>query len=139
MTLSSTPQFSFATNYEVCVIKSQKVFSIRENDWQRIKTHISNIIPKTSIFEICASVLYGIFGSSILSLLAFYNSKSIEPWIFIVNWAILICSLLLGIAMSILDSQQKRIIKTSVQYVLDEMNDIENELEQPDNCTGDEK
>jgi hypothetical protein len=119
--------FNFTTDYVVYPIREQGIYPIRESDWFRIKRLTKNIIPPLRIFEILASGFVGVTGSALLSIIAFYNTSSVDPSLIMIAWATLICSLVLSIVLFIIDSQQKRIVTTSVENVIQEMDSIEKE------------
>ena len=83
------------------------------------------IIPETKLFNVIASVAFGIFISSIFSLITFYSVQNLNKWIIPINWAILIASFVIGFALVMIDNQQGKIIKLSTTIIIEEMQEIE--------------
>lgn len=115
----------FSKEYIFYPSKEQGVYPIQENDWNRIKTLIHGLIPEKKLYKVCYSLSFGVFASSIFSLLTFYSLSSLSSWILPTNWAITISSIILGIVLVIIDNQQKEIIKLSSNFIIEEMDKIE--------------
>ena len=115
----------YSKDYITYPAKEQGVYSIEEKDWNRIKELIHKLIPEKKIFKIIYSILFGIFASSIFSLLTFYSLSNLPNWILPTNWAITVASLIVGVAFIIIDNQQKEIIKITSNFIIEEMNNIE--------------
>jgi Na+/H+-dicarboxylate symporter len=131
-------EFNFTQDYLVCKPKKEKMYPILESDWDRLKRMINNIIPKRKVFRILASGSLGIFASSIFSLISFESAENLSDWVLPTTWSILFTSIILGIALLILDNQQKKVVTKSTKEVLDEMNIIEQKYNNPDDSLDDE-
>ncbi|MGI5064432.1 hypothetical protein E4N95_13355 [Treponema denticola] len=118
-------EINFTQDYIVYSIKKEGVYPLPESDWERLKNLIKKIIPETKLFNVIASVAFGIFISSIFSLITFYSVQNLNKWIIPTNWAILIASLVIGFALVIIDNQQGKIIKLSTTIIIEEMQEIE--------------
>ena len=109
-------------SYSVCQPKDESVLPVPISDWNRLKKKIGGICPHRRIYQIWSSVFFGIFGSSILALIPFYNaSTGLKPWVIPTTWAFLIGSLVLAISLLLLDSQQKKVIEQSANGVIEDM------------------
>ena len=118
-------EINFTQDYIVCSIKKEGVYPLPESDWERLKNLIKKIIPETKLFNVIASVAFGIFISSIFSLITFYSVQNLNKWIIPINWAILIASFVIGFALVMIDNQQGKIIKLSTTIIIEEMQEIE--------------
>ena len=118
-------EINFTQDYIVYSIKKEGVYPLPGSDWERLKNLIKKIIPETKLFNVIASVAFGIFISSIFSLITFYSVQNLNKWIIPINWAILIASLVIGFALVIIDNQQGKIIKLSTTIIIEEMQEIE--------------
>lgn len=127
-----TPNFKFTTEHALYLPKDQGIYPIRESDWLRLKRLIQNIIPSRRMFELAASVFWGIATSALFSLLAFYSVDTLKPWIIPTTGAILIGSIILAIALHIVDCSQKQLVSTSVNSVLEEIKAIEQDYNRPE-------
>jgi hypothetical protein len=128
---SSPPAFKFTPDYAIYPPKEQGIYPIREGDWVRLKRLISQIIPAKRVFEVLASAFFGVAGSALLSLVAFSTTSSLASWVLPTTWAIFIGSVILAIALIIVDRLQKQLVTTSVTNVLEEMQAIEQDYENP--------
>jgi cbb3-type cytochrome oxidase subunit 3 len=125
-------EFKITQDYVIYNVKKECIFPIKETEWNRLKSMIENIIPHKKIFQILSSILWGVFASSIFSLIGFHTAKdNLDKWVLPTTWAIFFVSLFLGICLLILDNQQKEIINNSAESVLSEMETIEKSLEIP--------
>ena len=125
-------EFKITQDYVIYNVKKECIFPIKETEWNRLKSMIKNIIPHKKIFQIISSILWGVFASSIFSLIGFQTAKdNLDKWVLPTTWAIFFVSLILGICLLILDNQQKEIINNSAVSVLSEMETIEKSLELP--------
>ena len=124
-------EFKITQDYVIYNVKKECIFPIKETEWNRLKGMIKNIIPHKKIFQIISSILWGVFASSIFSLIGFQTAKDLDKWVLPTTWAIFFVSLILGICLLILDSQQNDIINNSAESVLSEMETIEKTLELP--------
>ena len=118
-------EINFTQDYIVYSIKKEGVYPLPESDWERLKNLIKTIIPETKLFNVIASVAFGIFISSIFSLITFYSVQNLNKWIIPINWAILIASFVIGFALVMIDNQQGKIIKLSTTIIIEEMQEIE--------------
>ena len=115
----------FSKDYFIYPPKSQGVFPIQESDWNRVRGLIKSIIPGKKIYSTIASIMFGVSISSVFSLFNFYQLENLPDWTLPTNWTILIGSLVVGVALLIIDAQQKEIIKISSDFILSEMETIE--------------
>jgi hypothetical protein len=118
-------------DYVVYNVKKECIIPIRESEWMRLRRMIKGIIPHRKIFQIISSILWGVFGSAIFSLIAFQTADNLDQWVLPTTWTIFFVSMILGICLLILDGQQKEIINISTESVLGEMDIIEKALELP--------
>ena len=91
----------------------------------RVRGLIKSIIPGKKIYSTIASIMFGVSISSVFSLFNFYQLENLPDWTLPTNWTILIGSLVVGVALLIIDAQQKEIIKISSDFILSEMETIE--------------
>jgi hypothetical protein len=74
---------------------------LRLIDWRRIYRKVKSISPGVSGRELFSGVLWGITGSSLLSLVPLYQAtQSTEPWVKPTFWLVSIASLIVGIVVS---------------------------------------
>lgn len=117
--------FKFTQDYVVYKAKKEGIYPIKESDWKRLKRIVSGIIPNKTIFQIMASISFGIFASAIFSIIAFKSAEKLENWVMPTTWVIFFVSLIAGIGLLILDKFQKKMITYSANDVLTEMGEIE--------------
>jgi hypothetical protein len=122
----------FSQDYVVYKVKKEGVYPIKESDWARLKRLIRNVIPNKRIFQVLASIAFGVFGSAIFSLIALINTEGLKTWVIPTNWILFCVSLISGIALLILDKQQKDMITMSANDVLNEMVEIEKTFDKPE-------
>ncbi|HRZ28569.1 MAG TPA: hypothetical protein P5295_17295 [Spirochaetota bacterium] len=121
--------YNFSQDYTLFTPKRKGLYPIQETDWERLKFIAGNILSEKKIYCIISSICFGIFASSIFSVLSLYTLDNLPQWIIPTNIAILISSLILGIVLLYLDHQQKQIIKYSSQSIIYEMKSIEEQYE----------
>jgi hypothetical protein len=128
-------KLSFSQDYFVYEPKRQGVYPIQESDWNRLERMIEKIVPERKIYSILASAALGVFASSIFSVISLYTLKDLPTWIFPTNCAILISSLIVGIALIKIDSQQKEILQVSSKIILSDLHNIKEKFEQTEKST----
>jgi hypothetical protein len=109
----------------------QAAYPIQVTDWENLKKKIKSIVPHRSIFSTLSSAFFGVFASSIFGLLGFIVATGIPSWILHTGWIIFWLSLALGCSFLYLDSLQRKIIVTSVNEIVEEMEQLEKCFEQP--------
>ena len=122
---------TFTQDYVVYKPKKEEIYLIKIKDWNRLKRIINAIIPNTNIFKILSSISFGIFSSSIFSLISLNTAEKIDKWVIPTTWVIFSVSLIAGIGLLILDRSQKKFITYSTNDVLAEMSEIEKTFEKP--------
>jgi hypothetical protein len=106
--------------------KEQNAFPVKVTEWHKIKRNVTRIIPHRRIFENLAYVCFGIFGSSLISLITFYSiEQALRPWVIPTFTAMVIGSLFLGIILLVLDNQQTKMMTLSTTKIIEEMEDLE--------------
>lgn len=108
----------------------QNAYLIAEADWKRIKRIVKEIVPHKNIYQIVGSGCVGVLVSSAFALLTFEVSDSTLPgWAWTVVICAAACSLLMTIAFFYFDSQQRPATVRTVDSVLVEMSEIEQNCE----------
>ena len=121
--------FKFTQDYVIYSPKKQGVYPVQEMDWNRLKNMIQNIIPERKIYNILYSLFFGIFISSLFSIISLSPLNNLPTWLLPTNFSICISSLVIGISLVIIDMQQKKIIRFNSRYIIDEMKKIEEQFE----------
>ena len=124
--------FKFSQEYVVYKVKKEGVYPIKESDWRRLIRLIEGIIPNQRLFQVFASIAFGIFASAIFSLIAFNSAKDLDSWVKPTTWVIFFVSLIIGTGFLILDNKQKEMITYSTNDVLTEMEEIEKSFDKLD-------
>ena len=119
---------NFTQDYFIYTAKKQGVFPIQENDWNRLKDLIKKIIPQKKVYSIISSISFGVFISAIFSLISLSSIETVPTWIIPTNWLILMFALVLGIALIIIDNQQKEIIRITSDFIIDEFVKLEEQF-----------
>lgn len=119
----------FTQDYYLYSPKKQGVYPVQETEWNRLKKLIQNIIPQKKIYNILSSIAFGVAISSIFSIITLYTLSQLPSWILPANWAIFVSTLIIGICLLLIDSQQKQIIKITTDYILKEMTTIEEQYD----------
>jgi hypothetical protein len=129
--MSNPSGLKITRDYVVYQPREQCVFPIEDADWRRLKRLINNIVPQRRLFEVLSSISFGVFASAILSLVAFYATKDLAPWVLPTTWLTLGCSFVLGISFEMLYRQQHKVSTASVSVILDEMDQLEKDFVSP--------
>jgi hypothetical protein len=112
-------------DYIVVSPRESTVYPITESDWSHIKIMLNNMIQSKKIYSVLSSFFFGIFGSSIFSIISLLTLGDLPPWILPTNIAICVSTLILGIVLLMIDDQQNKLIIYSSKLILEEMKNIE--------------
>ena len=116
----------FSHNYSVYEPKEEAAYPIPASEWTRLKERIKRICPQRRIYQVISSIFFGVFASSVFALFSLYSSTStLAAWVYPTVWAFFTVSLILGISLAVIDSQQKNIISESTGSVIDDMEALE--------------
>ena len=124
--------FKFSQDYFVYKAKKEGVYPIKETDWSRIKRYVTGIIPNKSLFQILASISFGVSVSAFFSLIGLYTAEKLDYWVMPTTYVIFFVSLIAGIGLLILDRQQNEMITYSTNDILTEMTEIERSFDKID-------
>jgi len=116
-------------NYFVYNRKEEGIYPLVESDWFRLKDLINKIVPEEKTYNIVASFTIGIFVSSLFFLISLNTIKEAPNWMVVVGWVLLLSSFFISFAFIIVDRQQKKIIKISKEFIIQEMENIEKVFE----------
>lgn len=122
----------FTESHVLCKPKGERVYPIRESEWNLLERMIERIIPYKRTFQNIAAILLGTCGTSIFSLISLLSIENVILWIWITNWSILAVSFALGLFSFFIDSKLKQVTTVSKQNVLDEMVLIMKKFHKPD-------
>jgi len=118
-------EIKFSQDYVLYRAKKEGIYPIKETDWKRLKRQVESIIPYKTIFQILSSIGFGVWASSIFSLIAFSTTSELKAWVMPMTWILFFVSLFCGIGFLILDKIQNKILTMSSSDILLEMQDIE--------------
>lgn len=119
---------NFTQDYFLYTPKKQGIFPIQENDWNRLKALIKKIIPQKKVYSIISSISFGVFISAIFSLISLSTIEHVPSWLVPTNWIVAVFSLILGIALIIIDNQQKEIIQFTSDFIIEEFEKLEKQF-----------
>jgi hypothetical protein len=123
----------FAASFSVCQPKHQAAFPIPVSEWERLKSRIKRICPERKCYQVLSSLFFGVFASAIVALVPLSNTKaSLNPWVLPTTWVVLVGSGVLGIALAVIDAQQKKVISESTTSVIEEMESLESQYQTED-------
>lgn len=109
--------------------KEQSALPVRERDWEKIEELVSKINSVNSMFQILASLVFGVSFSiiSLLILLAVGGSEMDSATMITGNFVV---SVVVGIAiaLTILARQQKANVGKAIEVVLNEMDLVQKEF-----------
>jgi len=110
-------------------------YSIRKRDWNKIKKDITRTTPDDFNFE---AALWGCTGMAVTALLALGSlagssaSEKIPDWIWIGNWTLLICSVLLAIIFLTFSKRRKTRVQQDSKEIVNFMDEIIAEMDIPE-------
>src|SRR5258706_2731857 len=116
-------------------LRKQRLFPVLEADWLRLKQMCQQIVPQPEAFRLFASVLLGVAGSTLLSLIGLSTSW-VESWVRPTLLAVLACAVILGVALIFLDRALRNANVFTRKELLDEMARIEGMYESRDANSG---
>jgi hypothetical protein len=119
------PRVKFTQDFVLYTPGQQAVYPIPETDWERIKRRIKAIVPVKRHFEAWSSFCAGVCGSGAVAIIGLYIATTLPPWVKPATWALTVTAGVLAASFYSLDSQQKVIVTTSTDDVINEMNAIE--------------
>lgn len=80
---------------------------------------VLRIVPESKNYERIFSFCAGLFATTLFSMFALNNPAQ---WVIIVHWVLVISSPILTLAFYFLDAQQKHLIQSSADAVMEELN-----------------
>jgi hypothetical protein len=121
--------FSFETKNTFLKPKDQTLMPVNRSDWQRLRRTAKRIIPRSDIYQIVYGVLFGVFATCTLGILGINESENLKPSVYWFTLATAVSSLAIGVALVYLDKQQRKLIGASIEYLTEELDDIESKFE----------
>lgn len=93
---------------------------LRVIDWRRLFRKIKSISPDFLGRDLFAGVFWGISGSSLLSLISFYQSKDIESWVKPTFWGIFVTTGIIGfIIWQCIKGNAKNVLAIREELIID--------------------
>lgn len=132
--MSKKPPIDFTNKFSWASPKNQVIYPIMARDWARLKSMVERVIPQTNWCQNISAACFGIFFSSILSLISLLIVTNLPNWILTVTWAILVGSFILGISCLIFDRATKKRTTLSKEDIIVEIRNIENGFESDSNA-----
>jgi uncharacterized membrane protein (DUF106 family) len=127
MKMSNQP-LNINANQQISIPYSEKRIDIRTIDWSRIKKYISQSEEKYIDFSIIYSILYGIAGSTGVTLMPLFSSNGLKSWLIPLYICVSVFSLVCAIIFTIVNSAIRRNKKEAKNNIRDEMEEIEKEF-----------
>lgn len=116
---------------------SRKRMAIRFTDWERIKRNISMLKENTSNLPVFYSILFGISGTSWLTIIPLYYSQGLSPWVIPLYTCIAIFSLICGSVFVWVDHFVNINKKSKIEYIESDIKDIEKVFQENNKLTED--
>jgi len=119
-------KYTFTREYSVEQPKVHKAYLIVENEWNRIKRLIEEIVPYGGGFQVLWSLCLGICGSAIFLLVTLGIEQSKVPnWAWTTAWVAAVASFVAGALSFFVDRAQRKVTSRDTKNVLDEMTLLE--------------
>jgi len=109
----------------VYVAKNDGSYSIRRIDWERIKRMVDNPNQKEISYDIFYSILFGVAGSSGVSIIPIAFATNLPSWVTPAYVIMTISCLTIGIVFKIIDSKTTSNKKIKIDEIRTEMDEIE--------------
>lgn len=119
----------FTNKFSVASPKEQMIYPIMERDWLRVKSMVERIVPQNNWCQNISAACFGVFITSILSLIGFLDAEKLSNWILTVTWAILVGSFILGASCLAFDRIIKKRTTLSKDDIMEEIKNLENGFE----------
>lgn len=72
---------------------------IRQMDWRRLRRQAVDAKVESDWCTVAYSILWGIAGNGVFSLIALYTAEKLPAWVIPATWIVTILSLLVGIVL----------------------------------------
>lgn len=115
--------------YELAQPVKQLAINVSLKNWKKIKDRIKKINCDSPKFSAIASAMWGVASSSFVAMFPFIFP--LNTTLLIVTIAIFVVSIISGLALTIASRHEKNIQKTTKEYVLEFMTDIEDSFNLP--------
>jgi len=109
---------------------SEARIGIRRSDWQRIKTDVSRLDKPIPKLEVIYAILFGIAGTSALSIPIAYSEKNPPNWLLSFYVDAFIVSLAIGIALVVIGTWVRKMKKQQVGDCVSNMQTIEDQFKE---------
>lgn len=103
----------------------ERMYYVREGDWERVKRNVKDIIPSPAYFQNAAWACLGLSSSAGFALVGFRLTKDVRTWMWVVGWLLAVAPFLLAIACFLFDWHVGEGTKQTVTGVLTEIDHIE--------------
>lgn len=113
---------------------SEGRMAIRCSDWARIKRKLSDILKPPSRLQIVYSILFGVAGSSALSIIPLAIAKNLPAWVLPLYICVFLFSLVGGSVFVYVEKENLKKRRADIKEIETDMNEIESvfELERED-------
>lgn len=116
---------SLPTKQKIDVIEQDDMFTIRKSDWKRIKRLVNNVPKSINFVSIVYSILFGISGSALLTLIPLKNSSNLDTWVIPLYVIATVSTFILATILVIIEKKFLKREKESVKDINTEFEEIE--------------
>jgi hypothetical protein len=118
-------QLSFTKEETVFIAADEGCYSIRKIDWDRIKRLVNKTPKKEINYSIYFSILFGIAGSSGVSIVPILFADNLPSWVAPTYIIVTIVCLVLGFIFKNYESINKRNKEVDINEIKIELDEIE--------------
>ncbi len=130
--MSDDSAFKLSQDYELVLPQKKRAYPILVEEWEHLKTRISNISDEASIYHTIGSVLWGVAGSALITALTFNESVGKGgqmPSEILIAWFVFISCAFCGSLSLYFGGKQKALQHATASDVIQQMNLIERRYE----------
>ena len=109
-------KISIPSQQKIDIIEKDEMFTIRKCDWKRIKRLVNNIPKPSQSLSITYSILFGIGGTTLLTLIPLKNLSDLDGWVIPLYTIVTISSVLMAIILLLIE---KKVLKEENKSVKD--------------------
>ncbi len=130
--MSEDSAFKLSQDYELVLPQKKRAYPILVEEWEHLKTRISNISDEANIYYTIGSVLLGIAGSAFITALTFnepVGKNGHMPFAILVAWSVCVGCTFCGCLTFYFGTRQKAIQHATASDVIQQMSLIERRYE----------
>ena len=126
--MSGNVSVKVSQGYEVLRPKSDKAFPIPCNEWDVLKSQISELTTEPWLFHTLGSLL---LGASLASVISIWTAavNTTNPNILVIAWAVVVSCAVCGVSSLYFAHKERQVYRARAQTVVTQMGLIESRFE----------